>query len=193
MSTRTGGPEISHYLELTYSIEPMSLYAQWSDTSAPRVTVVAVLQGNAGVISADKLDLSCPIQRLDAQVLYPVVQNSFLAADTGHLHLTVYYGLGDNLSDTLHGTFYIAPQKGVQLAPLAWKEVQGKRLVPRAQFGQAVYAHDTDKVHFYTHGYRLPPSKEELLHAMRCIPSTVTAPWKASAACSAWPSGRRSS
>ncbi len=154
------GPEINHYLELTYSIEPMSLYAQWSDTSAPRVTVVAVLQGNAGVIAADKLDLACPRQQMDAEVLYPIVQNAFLAADTGNMYLTVYYGLGNDLTDTLHGTFYLTPQKGVQLAPLAWKEVQGKRLVPRAQFGQAVYAQDTDKVHFYTHGYRLPPSKK---------------------------------
>ena len=79
------GPEINHYLELTYSIEPMSLYAQWSDTSAPRITVVAVLQGNAGVIAADKLDLACPRQQMDAEVLYPIVQNAFLAADTGNM------------------------------------------------------------------------------------------------------------
>lgn len=149
-----------HFLELTYSIEPSSLYAAWVDSTDPVVTVVALLQNQKEVISFDKVSIDCPAQDLKANILYPIVQNAFLAADTGNLHLTIYYGLGDALTDTLHGQFYIAPQKGSAIAPLAWKEVQGKTLAPRAQFGQAVYANDSDRVNFYTQAYQLPKSKK---------------------------------
>ncbi len=153
-------PDPGHYLELTYSVDPWSLYSQWKDTNTPHISLVAVLQGSSGVIAVDKMDLSCPKQRTNAQVLYPIAQNTYLAADTGHLHLSVYYGLGDSITDTLYGSIYLAPQQGVQLAPLAWKEVQDKQLLPRAQFGQAVYAQDSARVHFYTQGYRIPTSKK---------------------------------
>jgi GWxTD domain-containing protein len=149
-----------HYLELTYSIEPSSLYASWVDSTAPVMTVVAILRGDSAIISVDKIAIECPAQDVHAEILYPIVQNAFIGADTGNLHLTIYYGLGEEISDTLHGQFYIPAQKGSALAPLAWKELQGKKLAPRAQFGQAVYANDSDRVHFYTQAYQLPKNKK---------------------------------
>ncbi len=153
-------PETGHYLEITYSVEPSSLYAAWTESGAPKMTLIAVVRRGNEVLSADKMAVTCPDQDADAEILYPIVQNAFLAADTGDLQLTVFYGLGDSISDTLNGSFYLAHQNGVQLAALQWKEPLEGKLGPRAQFGQAVYANDSDKVYFYTEAYRLPKGQK---------------------------------
>ena len=153
-------PEVGHYLEITYSIEPQSLYTTWGQESDPVVTTLALLQQGEKVIGAEKLAISCPSQNIKAEKLFPIVQSTFLPADTGQLQLTVLYGVGTELTDTLYGSFYISPIDRTSMSPLAWQEPQGKYLGPRAQFGQAVYANDSDKVHFYTQAYKLPSGQK---------------------------------
>jgi len=153
-------PESGHYVEITYSVDPNTLYSAWNKKEAPQLGFVTLVERQGTFISVDKFNLVCPEQDPKAEILYPIVQNAFLGVDTGFLQVTVLYGLDDKLTDTLRGGFYLNDHSEVNLASLQWKErLQGK-LGPRAQFGQAVFTNDSDKVYFYTEAYRLPKNQK---------------------------------
>ncbi|CAI8367498.1 MAG: Uncharacterised protein [Owenweeksia sp. TMED14] len=151
------------YVQICISVNAKNLYQKINSNINPHVTFLAFLKSNDSqkTIDIDKIKLICP-QYDSSATVFSISQSIFLAADTGNLQLSVLYGIGDVITDTLIGDFEIPGiASGAALAPLRFIEKQSENPIgARPQFGEASFYGDDNIIRFYTEAYQIPNNEK---------------------------------
>ena len=151
------------YIQICISVNAKNLYSQVGDVKTQHLTFITYLTNNTSqkIVDIDKIKLTCPRQD-SLKNQYIISHSIFLGADTGGMKLSVLYGVGDTITDTLTGVFTITDIAGKSsLAPLRFVEKQvDNPFGARPQFGVASFYGDDDILKFYTEAYKLPENEK---------------------------------
>jgi len=150
--------EINPYVQINISVNAKKLYQENNAQNYLTFFTSLSKTKTEEIVDVDKIKLICPENLKPSGNTFMISQSILLASDTGDLSLNVLYGIGDKISDTLHGEFSISHiSKKATLAPLRFVEKQNENpLGSRPQFGEALFYGDDDILKFYTEAYQVP-------------------------------------